>query len=145
MRGTLFTAVDTRRSPGYTDRGGLYSASFHYYHDRDGAYSFSRTDVDLRQFVPILQSNWIIALQAKAQIATPASGNVIPFFMLPAIGGRDTLPGFSDYRFTDQVSLLLRAELRWTVVSVLDMAAFVDHGTVGPRLNDLHVGDLARG
>ena len=145
LRTSVFAAVDTRRSPGYTNRGGLYSVSFHDYEDRGRAFGFTRTDVDLRQFVPLLQSNWIIALQARAQIAAPSSGDVVPFFMLPTVGGRDTLPGFEDHRFADRVSLLLRSELRWTASPLVDMAVFVDHGTVSPRLQDLRLADLQRG
>ena len=143
-RAGAFAAVDTRQSPGYTDRGGLYSASWRGYHDRGGRFSFARTDLDIRQFVPILHGNWILALQAKAQVATPATGNVVPYFMLPAIGGRDTLPGFDDYRFADRASLLLRSELRWTPSPVIDMALLLDHGTVAPRLRDVSVGGLQR-
>lgn len=143
-RAGVFAAIDTRESPGYTDHGGLYSASWRGYHDPDGRFSFARTDLDLRQFVPILHGNWIIALQAKAQVATPAAGNVVPYFMLPAIGGRDTLPGFDDYRFADRASLLLRSELRWTPSPVIDMALLLDHGTVASRLRDVSVGGLQR-
>lgn len=143
-RAGVSAAIDTRHSPGYTDHGGLYGASWHGYHDRDGQFSFARTDLDLRQFVPILNGNWIVALQAKAQMVTPAAGNVVPYFMLPAIGGRDTLPGFNDYRFADRATLLLRSELRWTPSPVVDMALLLDHGTVAPRLRDLSIGGLQR-
>lgn len=140
----VFAALDTRGAADYTDHGSLVSASWSGYHDNGGALSFGRTDLDLRQFVPLVHGNWIIALQARAQVATPAAGNTVPYFMLPAVGGRDTLPGFDDYRFADRASLLLRSELRWTPSPVIDMALLLDHGTVAPRLRDVSLGALRR-
>lgn len=142
---TTFAAFDTRHSPGHTDSGGLYSVRLHDYIDRDDVFDFRRTEIDLRQFVPILHDNWIIALQARADLASPANGQLVPFFMRPAIGGRDTLPGFANDRFIDNDSLLLRSELRWTASPLVDMAVFVDQGTVAPTAGALSVTDLKRG
>ena len=142
---TVFAAFDTRHSPGYTATGGLYSVTVHDYADRGGAASFTRTEVDLRQFVPVLHRNWIIALQAAGDFTSAATGQVVPFYLLPAIGGRDTLPGFENNRFTDQNSLLLRSELRWTPSPVVDMAAFLDHGFVAPTVRALSFRDVKRG
>ena len=142
---TAYGEIDSRHSPGYTDTGGLYRVAFHDYGGRDGAPNFTRAEIDLRQFVPVLHDNWIVALQARADLTSSASGQVIPFFMLPSIGGRDTLPGFTDYRFTDKDSLLLRSELRWTPSPVLDMAVFFDQGTVAASTSALDLHDLKRG
>lgn len=142
---TTFAAIDTRRSPGYTDSGGLYSARLHDYADPAGAFGFTRAEIDLRQFIPIVHENWIIALQARGDMTAAAKGQTIPFFMLPSIGGRDTLPGFTDYRFTDRDSLLLRSELRWTPAPLINMAVFFDQGTVAPSAGALSLGDLKRG
>lgn len=142
---TTFAAIDTRQSPGYTDSGGLYSVRLHDYADPAGAFDFTRAEIDLRQFIPILHDNWIVALQASGDMTAPAKGQTIPFFMLPSIGGRDTLPGFTDYRFTDRDSLLLRSELRWTPSPLVNMAVFFDQGTVAPSAGALSLGDLKRG
>jgi hypothetical protein len=140
-----FAAIDTRQSPGYTDSGGLYSVRLHDYIDRDGLLGFRRTEIDLRQFVPILHDNWIVALQARADLGSPANGQSIPFFMRPSIGGRDTLPGFANDRFIDNDNVLLRSELRWTASPLLDMAVFFDQGTVAPSVGALTFTDLKRG
>ena len=142
---TAFAAFDTRHSPGYTADGALYRVTFHDYADPGGADNYTRTDVDLRQFVPVLNRNWIIALQAAGAFISAAPGQVAPFYMLPALGGRDTLPGFENNRFTDNNSVLLRTELRWTPLPVVDMAAFLDHGLVSPTLGALNVHDVKRG
>ena len=142
---TVYAAVDSRRSAGYTDSGALYRVAFHDYADRGGAFDFRRTEIDLRQFIPFLDDNWIIALQARADLTTAADGHAVPFFMLPSIGGRDTLQGFAAYRFTDRDSLLLRSELRWTPSPVVDMAVFLDQGTVAASASALDLHDLKRG
>jgi hypothetical protein len=142
---SAFAAIDWRASPGYTDSGGLYRIAFHDYADRERQFSFHRTEVDLRQFFPVLHHNWIIALQGRADLTDSATGQVIPYFMLPSIGGRDTLPGFQDYRFTDKDSLLLRSELRWTPSPLVDMAVFLDQGTVASSPGEFDLRDLKRG
>ena len=144
VHSSAYAAVDTRESPGYTHRGGLYSLTFHRYGDRGGQFSFDRTEIDLRQFIPLLHNNWVIALQARADLTSSAPGQVIPYFMLPSIGGRDTLPGFEEYRFTDRNTLLLRSELRWTPTPLVDMAVFLGQGTVAPGVAALDLHDLKR-
>jgi hypothetical protein len=130
-------AIDTRESPGYTRRGSFYGATLHRYQDPDGKYTFDRTELDARQFFPILHENWILAFQGLADITKAAGNQAVPYFMLPYVGGRDTLPGFDAYRFTDRNSLLLRSELRWTAAPVLDMAVFFGEGKVTSRVGDL--------
>lgn len=142
LHSSAYAAIDTRESPGYTTRGGLYGLTFHHYADLGGSSTFDRTEIDLRQFIPVLHDNWIIALQGRADLTNPAGGQAIPFFMLPSIGGRDTLPGFEEYRFTDRDSLLLRSELRWTASPFVDMAVFYNQGTVAPSISDLDLHGL---
>jgi hypothetical protein len=138
-------AFDTRASAGYTDRGTLWQITLHDYADRDGRSSFTRADIDLRQFIPLVHDNWIVALQGRANLTGAADDQAIPFFMLPYIGGGDTVRGFDEYRFTDRDSVLLRGELRWTPASVLDMAIFTDGGTVAPAVRSLGLKDFKRG
>ena len=51
-------AVDTRDSPGNPHRGGYYAASHTTYNDRTlDRYNFSRTEVELQQYVPFTAGN----------------------------------------------------------------------------------------
>jgi hypothetical protein len=138
----VFAEVDTRRSPGYTTTGGLYRVALRRYDGRGAAPAFERTEIDLRQFVPVLHENWIVALQARADLTASGAGIEVPFFMLPSLGGRDSLPGFDNDRFTDRNALLLRGELRWTAAPVVDMAVFVDSGTVSSTVGGLNLRSL---
>jgi hypothetical protein len=145
VHSTAFAAIDWREAPGYTRRGGVYRLTLHDYVDRSSQYGFRTTEIDVRQFVSVLNDNWIIALQGRADLSSAASRQVIPYFMLPHLGGGQSLRGFDEYRFTDLNTLALRAELRWTPTSVLDMAVFTDHGTVAPRWQDLDLHNLKQG
>jgi hypothetical protein len=145
VHSSVHAAIDTRESPGYTTRGGLVRVALHQYTDHGGQFSFRRAEIDVRRFVPVLHNNWIVALQGHADLTDSPKGHTTPYFMLPSIGGRDTLPGFQEYRFTDKHSLLLRTELRWTASPFVDMAVFLDQGKVAPRVGDLNLRDLRRG
>jgi hypothetical protein len=137
--------IDYRTSPGYTRRGGLYQVTYHDYRDVDGnPFDFGLTQVDLRQFVPVLNENWIFAVQAYAEFTSKTSSQEIPYYMLPYLGGGGGLRGYSRYRFTDRHSLLISAEMRWTPLRMLDMALFVDHGKVASRVKDIDFDNLHR-
>ena len=142
-RTRLFAEIDRRSSGGYTRSGGLYRLDwFDYSQTNAGAASFQRTDVDIRQFIPVFRENWIIALRALASTTSTASDQDVPFFMLPDLGGTHTLRGYEPWRFRDRNRLLFSGEYRWTAGSFVDMALFVDAGKVAPRLADLDLHGL---
>ncbi len=70
------------------------------------------------------------------------SGQQIPFFMMPSIGGGDDLRAYSSWRLRDLNSLMLQAEWRVLVNRFLDMAVFYDTGRVASRLDQLKLNDL---
>src|SRR6185437_12228793 len=57
-------------------------------------------------------------------------------------GGSEDLRGFLPFRFYDQNSLVLNAEYRWHLMSILDMALFADGGKVFPRRGELNFSHL---
>jgi hemolysin activation/secretion protein len=140
----LGAAVDTRTSPGYTRRGGLYAASMRHLAARThNQSSFDRMVVDLRHFIPLMDENWVIAMQGRAELT--ANAGSAPAFLLPYVGGGSGLRGYSEYRFTGQQSVLIRGEVRWVAGAALDLAAFIDHGTVADRVGALAMSDMRRG
>jgi hypothetical protein len=137
-RTRLFAEVDTRTSPGYSRRGGLYRVEWSDYSQTNaGAYSFRRLDAEARQFIPLLRENWVIALRALASTTSTADGQDVPFFLMPELGGSQWLRGYSTWRFRDRNRLLLTGEYRWTAGRFVDMAAFLDAGRVAARAGDL--------
>jgi hypothetical protein len=134
--------LDWRTAPGYTRTGGYVAVTGHHYGDTDDQYSFQRVDYDVIQHVPVLRDTWVLSLRGHVETTFVDDTQVIPFFMLPALGGGSTLRGFASWRFRDRHSLLLSAEWRVLVNRFLDTAVFYDAGKVTRRTSDLDLGDL---
>jgi Omp85 superfamily domain len=131
-------AVDTRDNSGHPTSGGIYRATFARYTDRTyGKYSFERYDVEAAHFLPIVEDNWVIALRGWAVFSQTSGGNTVPFYLMPSLGGKNTLRGYYDYRFHDRDMEVFNVESRWGLFTHLDAAVFYDTGKVGPRPGDL--------
>jgi hypothetical protein len=127
---------------GYARRGTYLGVTGHDYHDRDGDFGFQQVGYEAIQHIPILREAWVISLHAKVETAFNKSGQEIPFFMLPSVGGGSSLRGFSSWRFRDNNSLLLQAEWRIMLNRFLDAAFFYDAGKVTSRTSDLDFNHL---
>jgi outer membrane protein assembly factor BamA len=115
------------------------------YEDRDAdRYGFTRTDVDLRQYVSFLAERRVLAGRAWFATTDPAGGAEVPFYLLPSLGGNESLRGFRAHRFRGAHALLLQAEYRFEIWSGLEGAVFVDAGKVATRRSDLDLRDLER-
>ena len=143
INSTARAAYDWRRPPGYSGHGGLYRVEFDDFHERDNdLYSFKSLEGEALQLIPILRANWVIALRGVVTLTDIGDTTVVPYFMLPALGGGTTLRGYPDFRFRDRNRLLMNAELRWTPARFMDMAIFYDTGKVSARRQDLDFNDL---
>lgn len=129
--------LDFRPSPGYARHGGAYALTFQDYHDTDGRYGFRLTDYDAVQHVPLLRDAWVLSLHGHLELANAAHDQIVPYFMLPSLGGGSSLRGFSSWRFRDMNSLLLQAEWRILANRFLDMALVYDAGRVAAHRSDL--------
>lgn len=145
LRSTGFVEVDYRE-PKYGRRGGWYRLNFSHYSDRNaGALSFNRTDIDVRQFFGFLADRRVIAVRGWVSTTVAADDSIgIPFYLMPTLGGNDTLRGFRNYRFRAPHAILFQAEYRWEIWSGLDAAIFYDAGKVAMRRGDLNFKDLEK-
>jgi AAA family ATP:ADP antiporter len=144
-RSHVFGEVDTRTSPGYTRRGGLYRVDWSNYQQTNrGSYSFDRVDAEAQQFIPLLRENWVIALRALASHSGADAGDEVPHFLMPSLGGSRTLRGYPAWRFRDRNRVLITGEYRWTAGPFVDMALFLDAGKVTARAADLASGRFTR-
>jgi hypothetical protein len=138
LHGEVYARVDTREHPGRPTTGGAYRVSFSTFSDRDTRrYSFRQVEGDALQYIPVGHRNSVLALRARVAGSDTSSGNTMPFYLLPTLGGSHSLRGFQDYRFRDRNALLLNAECRWPIAKSLDGAIFYDAGTVAARFRDL--------
>jgi hypothetical protein len=136
-------AIDWRTSPGYSRSGGYYGVKLVSYADQDDAtFSFRRVDGELVQHLPVLRENWVVSLRGRIQ-STLGDEDVVPYYLLPALGSGGTLRGYSTGRFRDRQSLLTSVEFRWIPNrTAMDMAFFYDAGKVASRREDLDFNDL---
>lgn len=142
-RAGVFAELDTRTSPGYTRRGGLYRIEWTDYHQTNGsALGFRRLDAEIQQVVPLARERWVLAFRGLATTTDSRSGADVPYFLLPELGGSRLLRGYSPWRFRDRNRLLLTGEYRWPAGPFVDMALFMDAGTVAPNRRDLSLRDL---
>ena len=135
-------AFDWRPAAGYARRGGYYGATIRSYADQDGPYSFRQVDYEAIQHIPILRDAWVLSLRGRVETTYTKGDEVVPFFMLPALGSGSTLRGYSSWRFRDRNSLLLSAEWRVLVNNFVDTAIFYDAGKVEARRGDLNLDGL---
>ena len=77
-----------------------------------------------------------------ASTCDASTGSVVPFYLLPSLGGKNTLRGYLDYRFHDRHMQAFSAESRWGLFTHLDAAIFADFGKVAATRGDLNFKDL---
>lgn len=133
---------DWRPARDYARRGGFYGVTLHDYKDSDDALGFRQVDYEVVQHFPILRESWTISLRALAQTTITKSGQEIPFFLLPSLGGGHNMKGYESYRFRDRDSLLLQGEWRIMVNRFMDTAFFYDAGKVAAHTSDLDLDGL---
>lgn len=147
LHGNVDAAVDTRDQPLHPTRGGMYRVGWSTYSDRDrGQYSFQGYEAEGVQLVPLVPSrNWVLAFHGWLVGTNTSEGNTMPIYLMPALGGDNTLRGYVNYRFHDRSLLLASAESRWALWEHLEMAAFFDAGNVAPRVGDLNLSKTSVG
>ena len=138
LHSQVSAGFDWRPSPGYARRGGLYQATFHDYRSNEGgAYSFQRLDGEVVQHIPLYRETWVLAGRARA-MTTLNNNDLVPYFLLPALGDGGSLRAFDTDRYRDRHSILYTAEFRWIPGPAVDMAFFYDAGKVASRRGDLN-------
>lgn len=139
----LFATLDTRDQPGNARSGSYVGLQWRRYDDSDfNRYSFDDFTLDAHQFLPIFDKKRVVAVRFQLQTTTAGSGDEVPFYMRPTLGGSDTLRSAADFRFRDRNMAVLNVEYRWEAFSGMDMALFSDFGSVAPRLADLEFAEV---
>jgi hypothetical protein len=139
---SAMVGIDSRPSPGYARRGGFYGVTVHDFSDQDGEYGFTQWEYEAIQHVPLVRETWVLSFHGRVATTGTKDKQLIPFFMLPSVGGGSSLRGYSSWRFRDRNSLLLQAEWRVIVNRFFDMGVFYDGGKVTAHARDLDLGDL---
>jgi hypothetical protein len=129
-----FAGFDTRDVVRGPRSGGFYGVEFRRYLDLDaGTYTHRQLSLEGQQFFPYFNQQRVIAVFAKARFAYSGHNDgIVPFYLLPQLGGNFDLRGFNQYRFYDNNAFMAALEHRWYVFSGLEAAAFVDAGKTVP-------------
>ncbi len=143
LRYGAFLHFDYLDHPESPRRGGNYILRYDLYSDRTlNLHDFRRLTFDLQQYVPFFNERRVIALRGMSILTYTRSGQTVPFYLQPALGGSEDLRGFRAFRFYDNNAMLVSGEYRWEVFAGLDMALFADGGKVFPRRSQLNLHDL---
>lgn len=138
LRGEASAAAYWLESPGYSRTGGLYRFAYEQFNPlrgEGGTFGFVRTEVV--QHLPIMRETWVVSLRARTESIVRKS-DVVPFFLMPSLGGGNSIRGYATERFRDRHALLMSGELRWFPNRLgLDMALFADAGKVAPQRTGL--------
>ncbi|MBI4903102.1 MAG: hypothetical protein HY820_05665 [Acidobacteria bacterium] len=143
VRPGIFAQFDYRDNPLGARKGGNYVMQYSWFNDVTlERYGFRRLDLEVQQFIPILNKTRVFAFRAKASLTDTDRNEQVPFYLQPVLGGSDDLRGFRPFRFSDRNSFVMNGEYRWEIFSGLDGALFVDGGKVFPRRGMLNFRDL---
>jgi hypothetical protein len=139
-------AYDTRDHGSHPTSGGVYRTAWSSYTDRTaGTFSFDRYEVEAAHFVPTAGSRVVFAVHGWLVASQTGDGQLVPFYLLPGLGGHNTLRGYIDYRFHDRNLLVINVESRLALFTHVDAAVFADAGTVAARMSDLDLGKRSYG
>jgi outer membrane protein assembly factor BamA len=146
LHGEFAVTADTRDYKGHPTSGGLFRAALTTFSDRDtGTFTFNEYQAEALQLFSIVGKRWIAAAHGWVVLSDVPSGNDIPIYLQPSLGGNNTLRGYNTYRFHDRHTLVINGESRWAVFEHVDVAAFVDAGNVASSVGDLDLGRTSYG
>lgn len=134
---------DTRTDPGVPEDGEMAGVSLRRFSASDSpALSFTRLTLDVRGYRQLLSPRGVFA--ARGLVSTDLTGDngATPFYLQQALGGGESLRGFHSYRFADQALAHLSIEYRWRAHRYVEIAPFLDTGTVAPSLSRLSLSTL---
>lgn len=139
--GRVDAGVDWRPSRGsYNTRGGFLRGNWRRHATRGpGHLSFDQIEGEAAQLIPFVREEFGLAFRALATTTRTVEGDEVPFILLPSIGGGDTVRGLANRRFQDRSRVVLNAEYRWRPSRYVDLALFVDSGSVAPRIKDIEI------
>jgi hypothetical protein len=138
---SVFATIDSRDAAGFPTRGGFFRTSYARWRDQTlHEFDFQRFDIEHSQFFAVATDD-VIALRLNLSYTNNAPGEQIPFYMLPYLGGGDTVRSYREFRFRDENMGFFNTEFRHRVSKMAYLAAFVDVGKVAHNWQDINPTD----
>jgi hypothetical protein len=124
--------LDYRDDPGVPHRGFLIAFGWQRFDNRNTGdlFNFNQFAADVRGFIPLGANQRVIALRGFFVNSDADSGNRVPFFLQPSLGGGESLRGYDPFRFQGDKLLLIQGEYRWEASPRFEFALFGDTGSV---------------
>jgi hypothetical protein len=144
---TFFTDIDYRDVRGRPRSGGFYHLAWSMWDDRTlQLYDFKRFDANATQYVPLnAAKTHVVFGRVGLSYANNVTGDRVPFYFLPYVGGVDTIRSYKEFRFKDENALWMTAEYNFTPMKWFSLAAFVDAGKVSADWEDINAADMKQG
>lgn len=144
---TFYGEIDTRDERGRPRSGGFYHAAFGIWDDRTlQQYDFRRFDLNLAHWLPLVaDKSHVVMGRFGTSYVNNETGERVPFYFLPYVGGVDTIRSFREFRFKDENALWMTAEYSWSPIKYVSLAAFVDAGKVSADYQDINLNGLKTG
>jgi outer membrane protein assembly factor BamA len=133
---------DTRREPGAPENGHMLGFAGRRYSASDKDLSFTRLTFDARGYRHLISERGVLAVRGLVSSDLAADNGATPFYLQQSLGGGETLRGFHSYRFPDQTLAHVSVEYRWRAHRYVEIAPFLDAGTVAPALSRLSLGSV---
>jgi len=128
---------DTRPEPRAPDAGAFVGMALRQFHERSPAeLSFTRVTLDARTYRRT-GPRGVVAVRGLLSGDVASAGGATPFYLQESLGGGETLRGFRPLRFQHRALLHGTVEYRWRAHRFVEVAPFVDAGTVAPTLSSL--------
>jgi hypothetical protein len=142
----LFAGADYRDAPGNPRRGGYYRITASQWDDRSfNAYDFRRVDAEFDQYVPVHGPRHVLVGRTGISFVNNAAGSRVPFYVLPYVGGANTVRSFAEFRFRDENALYVSGEYRFGLMKYVQLVGFVDAGKVAHDWQDINLHDMKPG
>ena len=134
---------DTRPEPGAPEDGHLLGVALRRYSASDSPdLSFTRVTLDARGYRHLISERGVLAVRGLVSTDLTGDNGATPFYLQQSLGGGETLRGFHSYRFPDQALAHASVEYRWRAHRYVEIAPFLDTGTVAPSLSRLSLGSF---
>jgi hypothetical protein len=146
LHGELSVTADTRDRRSHALSGGFYRGAWTRFSDRSGGnFSFQRFEAEGAHFKTLEDARVTFVGHGWLTASDTADNTVIPFYLMPSLGGNNTIRSFANYRFHDRHFMVANVEMRYALMDHLDAALFVDAGNVAARMADLNFDKRAYG
>lgn len=130
----LVAQYDSRDVLFYPSRGLFAKAEALYYEPYLGnTCRLGNIKLDVRQFIPLRfhpTYTAVFAWQLRTEWTLAARNSIVPFQMLPTLGGQDLIRGVRAGMYRDNALVALQAEMRLPIYSILHATLFAGIGDV---------------